>query len=104
MGVGRGLLELEQAPGRFHVVPANPLREPGARLDRVFQHILGDERSAALLHAHHAAARQFLERAPHRVAVDTKLLRHLGFGRQATARRVDAGADIALQPDGDLAP
>ena len=79
-------------------MPADPLGEARARLDRVFQHVLGDERAAALLHAHQPAARQFLERAPHRVAIDAELLRQLRLGRQAAARRISAGADVVLQP------
>ena len=86
---GRGFLELQHASGGLLVVPADPLGEARARLDRVFQHVLGDERAAPLLHAHQPAARQFLQRAAHGVAIDAELLRQLGLGRQAAARRID---------------
>ena len=67
-------------------------------------HILGDERPAALLDPHQAAARQFLQRAAHGVAVDCEMLRQFRFGRQPAAGRVCAGADILLQMAGDLPP
>ena len=67
-------------------------------------HVLGNERAAALLDAHQAAARQFLQRAAHRVAVDAEMPRQFLLGGQPAAGRVDAGADIVLQPGGDLPP
>ena len=91
--IGGGLLELQHPAGRFLVVPADPFGEPRARLDRVFQHVLGDEGAAALLDAHQPGARQFLQRAAHGVAVDAELLRQLGLGRQPGAGRQGAGAD-----------
>ena len=102
--VCRDLLELQHAPGRLLVVPADPFREPGARLDRVFQHVLGDKRAAALLDADQAGTGQFLQRAAHGVAVDAEMLRQLGLGRQLRAGLVGAGGDIVLQGGGNLPP
>src|SRR4029077_6029351 len=50
------------------------------------------------------AAREFLERTPHRMTIDTELLRQFRLGRQPPARRINAGADLMLQPGRDLAP
>ena len=88
MRIRHGLPQLQHAPRRFLVVPPDPFGEPRARLDRVFQHILGDERAAPLLHPHQAAARQLLQRAAHGVAVDGEMLRQFRLGRQPAAGRV----------------
>jgi hypothetical protein len=57
-----------------------------------------------LFDADQTAARQFLQRAAHRVAVDPEAGGEFGFRGQAAAWRIRAGTDILLEASRNLSP
>ena len=106
--LGRHFRDAQHAPGGFAVLPADGLGKPRAGAERIVQHVLRDEAAAALLHADQAAGLELLQGAADGMAVDAEAAGERGLGGQAgaglSAAAGRAGADVALDGRGDLAP
>jgi len=104
LAVGGDFVEPQHFTRRFLVVAPDPFGKSGAARNSVVQNVFGDKTATALFDPDQAVARQFLQRAPHRVAVDGELGGHLRFGWQPRARRQAAVINLAFQAVHDLPP
>ena len=104
LGLCGDFRDVQNAPGRFAILPANRLGKTRARPKRVIQHIFRHKGATALFHANNAARFQFFQSTPDSVAIDRETFSQHRFSRQSFPRLALACGDIRLHRGRDLAP